>query len=326
MQNRLIAKFSLLILVFITSGCVSSDISSFTDPDYRGSPRFDSVMVFADRMGLEERRRTEDQIVQSLSSQGVAGYRSIDYAPPTRGDAFDQIADAMRRTGADALLIVGLVDQYTDESYRPPTFHPGTTYGTVYMQGNTGTLETYTTPGYTTGGYTTSKPRALYAAALYDGANDYKTAWQADGLVSGSQYNDFSDLAAFAGRDIVRLLVTDGLLVVTVATTQTGAPSGVTDEARRRIMDDYAHCLIDAMIRYDDAIPSAVALVRRATDACTQEENVWRESYIKSASDRRRLDREWDRVLEREVINKLAPLVDEYRAEGLPLAELIDFL
>ena len=184
-------------------------MTSYTDPAYQGYPHFASVLVYADRMGVEERNLVESQVVQGLSTQGVRAFRSIDYAPPTRGHFFDQLREATLKTGAESLLIVGLIDRYSEEYYRPPTYHPGTTTATINQNSDYTYVDIYQSPGYVTGGYTVSKPRAVYLAALYDSAPGRQLAWRADGTASGGSSVSYDQLAVSASNEIVRLLIAD---------------------------------------------------------------------------------------------------------------------
>ena len=89
------------------------------------------------------------------------------------------------------------------------------------------------------------------------------------------------------------------------------------------IKADYGACLVDALVRHDESEPSAVRLVRRAQDDCSQEAVAWREYHISQGRDRRWFEGRFAEGMEM-LAESLAARVVDYRARGIPLAELAD--
>lgn len=106
--------------------------------------------------------------------------------------------------------------------------------------------------------------------------------------------------------------------------------AGRSDEIwRSEVLDgikaDYGRCLVDALVRFDDAEPSADRLVRRAQDACTQEALTWREYYISQGRDRQQFEARFVQGMDM-LAESLVDSVDDFRARGIPLAEIADLL
>lgn len=98
-----------------------------------------------------------------------------------------------------------------------------------------------------------------------------------------------------------------------------------TEERNRNIRDNYGHCLVDAMVRYDDAESSTFRLVRRAQDACTLEAKAWQEIYVEEGRSRRQVERVFAQAME-DLRDDLVPMVEDYRARGIPLSEVVDLM
>ena len=98
-----------------------------------------------------------------------------------------------------------------------------------------------------------------------------------------------------------------------------------SSEVTERILADYARCLVDGLVRYDEAEPSTPALIQRAQGDCRREENAWRQYYISQGNDRRRVNEAFSQAM-RQMIDDFTPIVDDYRSRGVPLAELVDVL
>ena len=201
---------SLLVVLLVVSGCASTDITSFTDPGYGRSGKFASVMVIGDRMSLKERQLAEGAMVAQFLAIGVSALRGIDYIPPTRELTEKAIVQAVQKSRVETILWLALIDQSTEQSYVPPIYHPGRSRSTVSIVGNTGYVETRTSPGYVTVGFNVSKPLAAYKAVLIDTANG-QTIWTAEAISRGSKFNSFEDLTASASEETVLKLIADGL-------------------------------------------------------------------------------------------------------------------
>jgi hypothetical protein len=231
---------------------------------------------------------------------------------------YEQIADEVVRLRIDAVLMLVQGQQYTDESYQPPTYHPGTTYGTI----SNGSVYLQTTPGYTTGGYSVSKPRMQFGAVLLD-SDGFQEAWQADGLSRGGGAVSFSQLTISASNETIRQLVADGLLVTSAV--DSASTAGADEESKRTILDAYGRCVVFSLDLYDNWEPSAPDLVRRAQNACAEEENAWRDWHIAQGRDRRQFERIFEQAMTK-LHSDLVDAVEDHRARGVALSEIIDLM
>lgn len=185
-------------------------MTSFVDPSYRDAARFSSVVVVTFGMGLDERQAAEDSAVDSFKSHNVRALRGMDVIPPTRNLSGAQMAELIRAANVETVLVLSVGQKGETQTYIPPTYVPGSTYGTVNSIGNTAYLNIYQTPGYTIGGYSISKPRANYSATLYD-VRTGSEIWTADALTKGNAFADYKLLAHSVAAKAVSTLLADGL-------------------------------------------------------------------------------------------------------------------
>lgn len=219
-------RFAIAFLcLLVTGACVRSDISSYTDPAFRQSSAVSSMVVFGFGMSLEERGVVESAAVARLEAAGLRGIRGIDIAPPTRQLDDAQLVRAILNTGADSVLVIEPTGKGTTSTYVPPTYHPGSVYGTATTTGNFTTLNLYQTPGYTSGGYSISKPHASYAAVLFE-ADTGAQLWQASIQSRGSAFDDYRSVAEGMAGDVIDELTGSGLASVSAGRPGTQEASG----------------------------------------------------------------------------------------------------
>ncbi len=206
-------RFFIVVTIFLSlTGCYATTaVTSYTDPDYRNTTKFQNVMVFGTGMNLELRQLCESETVNELTKNNAKGIRSIDYIPPTRELSDDEINEILIKTKVDSLLFITLIDTSIDSTYVPQTYHEGNSYSTVNVIGNYAYVNTYSSPGYTTGGYNIEEARATYESTLHDVKNN-RTAWKADGDSQGDLGVNFKDLTVSASKETVLKLIEDGLL------------------------------------------------------------------------------------------------------------------
>ncbi len=209
--------------LLLLSACAVTDMTSFSDPKFAGR-QFSSVMVVGDQMPLKDRMAAEDILVREFERAGVRAVRGIDYLPPTRTITEELFRQAVAQTAVQTVLYLALVDRTTKETYIPPIYHPGTSYSTVNVIGNTAYVNTYTTSGYTTGGYSISKPRAAYISVLVD-VTSGETIWTAEASSRGNAFASFEQLTISASQEAVRKLIADGLFAGGDPSVQSGEPA-----------------------------------------------------------------------------------------------------
>lgn len=203
-----------IVAAAAVTGCTYTEFSGYADPSYRGQQRFDSVMVYGHRMGLGDRELVETTMAQAFASNGIEVVRSMDHVPPTRRGNTEAIAREADRLGVDALLVLTLVDTAIDESYVPPTYHPGRTTATINRNSDYAYVDIYTSPGYTTGGFTEREEVAAYAANVFD-VNTANRAWTGEALSRAIDFAGFRELAIEVSNRTVREAVADGIFLPT---------------------------------------------------------------------------------------------------------------
>lgn len=217
-RTALLTALFLITTGFAVAACARTEMTSYVDPSYRSGTKFSSVIVVGVNMSLEEKQVAENAAAGAFRQHGAMALRGVDVIPPTRNYTDEQISQLLIETGAESILILGAGARDIAQSYVPPTYVPGSTYGTATTTGNyygntysgRTTFNVYQTPGYTVGGYTVSKPVATYSAALLDMRNG-SVVWQADASSKGNAFADYGDLATSMAQEAVKQLAAEGL-------------------------------------------------------------------------------------------------------------------
>ncbi len=204
-------RYLILVVTLLIVSCARTDVHSFKDPKF-ATHQFQSIVVYAPSMGLQEREVVESTAVAALTSKGIPAIRSMEIVPPTRNLSVNEAAVEIMATGYEAVLFFFETGKGTTETYVPPTYYPGSSTSTVNVVGNTAYVNTQTNPGYTTGGYSISKPVSAYSAALLH-TRTGEVAWQADLSARGSAFDDYENLAKSSARSAVADLSRKGLLM-----------------------------------------------------------------------------------------------------------------
>ena len=191
------------LLVAFTS-CVSTDVASQVAPEFVGH-QFERVLVVADVGMLYERTVAEDLIVAELRSQRIDAVRSLDVvfgADTLPEDAFLKHA---AKAGADAVLILRLVEEGSDAQYVPQ--HTTTTFSATESGGSLhgfGSSSTF-------GGRTVFKPWGLFRATLLETSTG-RTAWYADAECVGTAESSAKDLVRNVAGEIADRVIRDGVM------------------------------------------------------------------------------------------------------------------
>ncbi len=196
----------------ILAGCADTNVTSVSNLSVRQDQPFKRLLISATKMPLDEALAVEKALAKKLNASGTFAIRKMAVLPPTEKYTNAQVAKVMRSYNLDGILIISLGNKSTQVNYVPPTYHPGTSTGTVKFIGNTAYVNTSTTPGYTTGGYSISKPQALYSASLYDYRSG-KRVWLATGKSRGNAFADYKDLGASMATETVDKLISDRAIV-----------------------------------------------------------------------------------------------------------------
>jgi hypothetical protein len=198
MTYRIISYFLVGIFTLIT-GCASTSITSFTDPDYK-AVQFKYILVAVNTNKLGDRLNMENRIVEVFSSNGIKSIPSYSIFPPTR-----QFNDSMKKSLMIESNIDGCMMVYFGESGIEQVQIPvigSKTKGSVTYNSQGADYKSETTY---IGGQILDKPYAEFDIKLFDVING-KMAWIASSFTGGSAYSNFNTVySSFCDKIIDRL-------------------------------------------------------------------------------------------------------------------------
>lgn len=158
MKSRILIA---VIFAAIIAGCGASQkiTSSWINPEARskGPYHFIFVMVLAQSQAASF--DIEDRMAKTIISRGTKVVRSTDVFPPrvslSEGFTREQMAEAVKKTGCDAVFTIAVLDVLHVETYHPGTSYYPMSYG---MYGSFyGYYNFYAPQVYSTGYYKTDK-------------------------------------------------------------------------------------------------------------------------------------------------------------------------
>ena len=153
--------YILLAFTALLMGCATTQMSTYKDPKYT-EKSYTSFLVMSNFSDLENKAYFESKMKEELASLGLSAQRGIDIILPTREYSDAQFAQAVKASGAQALLSVTLTNAYSTSTYVPPTYN---TTGNAYASGNTANWNSTT---YQSGGYNVNKPVEEYEISIID--------------------------------------------------------------------------------------------------------------------------------------------------------------
>lgn len=183
--------------IYFLASCASTNVTSFKDREYAKS-NYTKIAVLSGASDLEGRKKLERAFVVSLGEQGVLAVSLIDLIPPTRNVTKDELKQVLLGQGCDCLLMIQLIDAYTENVSMPGYA------STVWGRG--GSFTTYS------GGGTVSKPRAKFKIDLID-SNSEKTVWTSSTFTAGNTFAGVDTVVNSLAASTVNKLKEDGLLI-----------------------------------------------------------------------------------------------------------------
>ena len=103
-----------LISACLLSGCATSKITAFRDPDF-ATKQFTALVVFAQGMALDASVEVERLICEKLAPTPCVSGKSV--LPPTRQYTPAEVEKYLQASGADAVFIIALVADQSDTRY-----------------------------------------------------------------------------------------------------------------------------------------------------------------------------------------------------------------
>src|SRR5580704_19037528 len=106
-MRSVILTLALLLGVVILAACghARTKVTSVRDPGARSSS-YHKLVVFAPFSDLESRKEAEAAFIDRLGGIGVQGIASMTLVPPTREMSDAEITAAVKKAGADGVLLV----------------------------------------------------------------------------------------------------------------------------------------------------------------------------------------------------------------------------
>ncbi|MCH8854374.1 MAG: hypothetical protein IID41_17240 [Planctomycetes bacterium] len=193
-------------VVLLCSGCASTKMRSFADPQFKGH-QYKRIVVAARLEHLDLQADAEDIFVKKFSKLDGEFIRSLDVLPPTREYDDDGLFSTLREHNVDAVLILRQT-AYDEDVSTYSTSHGSLSANTYYYGPNA------TTYGSTSGSTTTHtirKPRVRHQVELYDVATK-KMAWIGGSLTRGNAYARFKNLMDALARETRNELLDHGFV------------------------------------------------------------------------------------------------------------------
>lgn len=152
-----------LLLATLVSACGPSQkiTTSWINPEAQNKGPYESIFVIVMSQNQGNSFDVEDRMAKYITSRGNKAVPSSDVFPPklsiSENFTQEQLAEAIKRTGCDAVFIIAVLDVMSVETYHPGTaYYPmnygmyGSYYGyynhyypQVYSPGYYATDETY---------------------------------------------------------------------------------------------------------------------------------------------------------------------------------------
>ncbi len=195
-----------VLFCFLTSCTgIETDVAAVLSPELAGR-RYAHLCVSAPDGDLRMRTAAEAAMAQALTERGVttSSLGALTFPGKTLTD--DEIAELVRKTGADGFLVLKPINSWVDEQWIPPTITTSGGYGAYGRPWGWGQSTTWVS-----GGYNVSRPRATFDVRLFDVAKE-DVAWVASIGAAGGGDAAFVELRCEAGRAAIERLVADGLL------------------------------------------------------------------------------------------------------------------
>ena len=163
-----------LLFATILSGCASQKITtSWINPEARSKGPYESIFVMVMAQSNAASFDIEDRMAETFASRGRKSVVSSSVFPAQLSAAEslsrDEMAEAIKRTGCDAVFIIAVLDVLSVEAYNPGTAYYPMNYG---MYGSYyGYYSHYYPQVYSPGYYSTDKTFYI-ETNFYDVASD----------------------------------------------------------------------------------------------------------------------------------------------------------
>lgn len=176
-------KFLFLVIPLILSNCVSTNISSFQNPDIDFS-QYKKIAVYGNIRDISFRKMLETDFTAAFTNQSINAIATSSIISPLKEYTNQEFFDLLSENAVDGLLSIEVISANRENGYVPLT--TSTYYQSYYSVGQLN-LAPFTT---TSGGYVYSYPKASFEITL----TDVKTGEIAFRSTANSRGDEFSDM------------------------------------------------------------------------------------------------------------------------------------
>lgn len=201
-------KLIILLFVLFCFGCASTNITSITDPDYRGT-QVKHLLIVADLKDLSMKQSVEQKFKETMMNNYTVNVSaSYDVLPPTREYTEKDLRSIFSKNGIDSVLMLTV----TDAGYQTETHtvnQPYRTQGQVTRTGNQYQYQATTSGGPQT--YTNNKPYLSMRTEILDPFKK-KVIWVATSNSKGNSWVNINFVLSNYINEVAKKLAADGLI------------------------------------------------------------------------------------------------------------------
>ena len=169
-----------ILMVLLLSGCATTDITSFTDPDFKNK-KYTSYVIVTPNLNLEYSSLLQNKICTEIEKYKSACTKGLDLFPPTRDLTGEDKAKIIKENKIEGYLLVFYGGGGT-ESHQISNL----SYGTANVYGNSVNAYGMSTPVYS------FNRRDGYSLVLID-TGTFKKAWVGGANVHASGLANITD-------------------------------------------------------------------------------------------------------------------------------------
>jgi len=202
--------FVILFLIFamFLVGCADTTLNTIKNPEL-SQIKFGKILVVAPFSDIGLRKQTEDAFIAKFNLSGMSAISSIQRIPPVRDYSEQELLNILEQDKIDGILVVGLKDYWTSQSYVPKS---SSSQGTASLYGNSLYYRSYIKEY---GGYYISKPNVTFEIRLFDSKSS-QVAWLTSSLTKGNGFADYNTLANSLAKEVVKRLIEENILELTI--------------------------------------------------------------------------------------------------------------
>jgi hypothetical protein len=213
-------RFAWIIVILVAGCATSTSIVRVKDESVR-APSYTKIAVSAPYDDLQIRALVEGRFTEIVSSSGAECVKAMDILPPLRIYTGDEIAEAFRTNGVQALLVVAVTDFWNTYMSTAGTLVTEVASSHTSVDLTTaqwGRLTAVTTGGEMTTRYepgvTLSQANVTLDARLFgvESGDSPRMLWRANSTTSGNYFTPDSRVLDAAAKQITSTLQDDGLL------------------------------------------------------------------------------------------------------------------